>query len=354
MGGTIIVGRIGLFRAVAGVAVLLVASVLGLVATPASGADEPEPSVPLKVLVVGDSITQGFGGDATWRYWFWREAARQGVPIDFVGPDHLPKMGRYESKSLRFDRDHAARVGSTVSYHRARIDELMTTHRPQVVVVELGINDARHGRTGPEIAADIEALIARVWAHNLFAKVVLAELPSYPDNPVADAVGAEANTLLREAFGHDPRVFLADNRSATTPRWDPARMTFDGLHPNATGQTLLAQRFAEAFRRAGLLPLDPSIYRTRTWNPGAVPVVRRSGRRLTVDWSAATAEVKMGSVRIRITPRGGRPLGGKTWFGVSAQRMTRLVPRGTYDVRLVPVRGTMVAVPGPAVRIRVP
>lgn len=348
-------GRTGLFRA----ALLLAALTFGLVATPAgsAGADQPDPPVPpapLKVLVVGDSITQGFGGDATWRYWFWREADRQGVPIDFVGPDTLPRMGRYESTGLRFDRDHAARVGSTVGFHLRRIDELMVTHRPQVVVVELGINDARHGRTGPEIAADIEALIDRVWAHNLLAKVVLAELPSYPENPVADAVGAQANALLREAFAHHARVVLAENRTATTPRWVPARMTSDGLHPNATGQTLLAQRFAEAFHRAGYLPQQPSAYRVRSWRPGVTVRVRRSGHRLTVDWSASLTEVKFASARVLITRPNGTRLRGRSWFSAGIGQITRTVPRGTWYVRLIPVRGTMQGVAVRATVVRVP
>lgn len=331
-----------------------------LVASPgraaATGTETP-PTEPLKVLVVGDSISQGFGGDSTWRYWFWREAARQGVAIDFVGPDRLPRLGRYESKDLSFDRDHAALAGSTIGYHRRRIDALMATYQPAVVVVELGINDVRAGRSGATVAADLERLVGRIWSQDRATRVVLAELPVYPRDPAMDAAAVETNHLLADAYGDDPRVTRVHNRTDRTQpdlRWDPRRFTYDGLHPNAAGQTLLGQRFAEAFQRAGVLPMAPQVYRDRTWHPNVVPAVRRSGHRVTVDWSAALDEVKLGSVRVVFARRTGRTLAGQSWFTAGAGRMTRTLARGTYDVRLIPVRGTMTGVASPRVTVRVP
>ncbi|WP_157515000.1 hypothetical protein [Nocardioides sp. J54] len=103
--------------------VLGLLGLLGLAPTAAISATDQ-----LRVMVVGDSISQGFGGDSTWRYWFWREARRQGVAIDFVGPDRGFRTGygtRYESSGLHFDRDHAARGGATVDYQLGVIDGLM-------------------------------------------------------------------------------------------------------------------------------------------------------------------------------------------------------------------------------------
>jgi lysophospholipase L1-like esterase len=361
------VGRVGSFRArtragargaLAGA--LLVALTFGVLLTsPAStaAADEPDPSVPLKVLVIGDSISHGFAGDSTWRYWFWRETRRQGVPIDFVGPDRLPYLGpnaRYEKPGLYFDRDHAARGGSTVNYHLARIDDLMETYAPHVVVVEIGINDLAHGDTAVGVVAETETLLARIWQHAATARVVLAELPSFPADAAVEAQTVLANKELAVRYGADPRVLLAKNRSGTSPRWQTAQMTSDGLHPNATGQTLLAQRFAEAFHRGGYLPQPPSLYRVRSWQPGVAPRVRRSGQRLTVDWSASLTEVKLASVRVLITRPNGTRLRGKTWFSAGVGRIHRTLPRGTWYVRLVPVRGTMQGVPVPATVVRIP
>ena len=41
---------------------------------------------PLRVLVVGDSITHCNEGDYTWRYRIWQWFKNQDVSVDFVGP----------------------------------------------------------------------------------------------------------------------------------------------------------------------------------------------------------------------------------------------------------------------------
>ena len=57
--------------------------------------DETYPSVPadievrpgaISMMVVGDSLSQGFEGDWTWRYRLWEWFDSQGLVVDFVGP----------------------------------------------------------------------------------------------------------------------------------------------------------------------------------------------------------------------------------------------------------------------------
>jgi hypothetical protein len=45
-----------------------------------------ERATKLKVIIVGDSISQGREGDFTWRYRIWEWFQSQGVEVDFVGP----------------------------------------------------------------------------------------------------------------------------------------------------------------------------------------------------------------------------------------------------------------------------
>ncbi|WP_010692460.1 lipase [Saccharopolyspora spinosa] len=42
---------------------------------------------PLKVMVVDDSLSQGYEGDWTWRYRLWQWFSSQHINVDFVGPD---------------------------------------------------------------------------------------------------------------------------------------------------------------------------------------------------------------------------------------------------------------------------
>ena len=61
---------------------------LGLVAAgvtvpSAAGAEDVDP---VRILLVGDSVTQGSAGDWTWRYRLWKHFDAAGVAVDFVGP----------------------------------------------------------------------------------------------------------------------------------------------------------------------------------------------------------------------------------------------------------------------------
>ncbi|THV08945.1 hypothetical protein E9934_18200 [Nocardioides caeni] len=327
----------------------------GVSAAPAGAAPG---AAPLRVMVVGDSISQGFGGDATWRYWFWRETQRQGVPLDFVGPDTGFVTGygtRYEFADPRFDRDHAARGGSTINNHLARIDGLMATYAPQVVVIELGVNDALRGDNGATIAAELEEMVERVWSSAAGTRVVLAGVPRIVARPEVSAAAAEANRLLAQRFALDSRVLRVVDTAAPATR--TGRLTSDGLHPNATGQTHLAQRFAEAFRSGGYLPQEPAIFHERTWSPKVIPrVVPRTvgGRRtVVVDWRVAAAEVRMRRVRIRISQRGSGLVRDTAWLPSRSDRISLRVGPGVYDVQLVPRRASMIGAPGPRVRVRV-
>ena len=60
---------------------------------PLAAADATQP---VRILLLGDSVTQGSIGDWTWRYRLWQHFADAGVAVDFVGPesDLLGPRGR--------------------------------------------------------------------------------------------------------------------------------------------------------------------------------------------------------------------------------------------------------------------
>src|SRR5262245_42446727 len=73
-------GRRGVVRAFLSVLLLAVLAEVPAGSTPARAAD------PVRILLVGDSMTQGSSGDWTWRYRLWQHLSEHGVSFDLVGP----------------------------------------------------------------------------------------------------------------------------------------------------------------------------------------------------------------------------------------------------------------------------
>lgn len=308
----------------------------------ASSASGPEP---LRVMIEGDSITQGFSGDTTWRYWLAREFARQGVPVDFVGPvrgtavsQANPTGGRY---ARPFDSDHRARAGSRLfsPVHLGSITERTREYRPDVVVLHIGYNDLnRGGRTAGEVARGIKEFVARVHAVSPTTRVVLGKVMDATRRSGEPRVmpNDALNRMLADFASGRPRVTLA----ATSAGWRPLQWTTDGIHPNPTGETVLAQRFATALHRARVLPQDSDLVRRLRWKPEVETEVAGMRRAFRVSWPGQKKEWRISRFRVDY-----RRIGGGAGRAAVTTRNNSLVVRGLapgmYRVRTTPQRAWM-------------
>lgn len=186
-------------RAAATVAVSLA---LVLASTLASRAAEP------RVLVIGDSLSAGYGARAPDRGW----PSLLGVPI----------AGE-------------AAPGMTSSFFVGR------SWRAEIAVVELGINDCRDGVPPVVFALQMREILLSVSAR----RIVLI-VPYETGGERGSGWRPYAQSLVDLARG-DPRVALVDLRPAfgapTTRLLAP-----DLIHPNDAGHALIAQLVATALR----------------------------------------------------------------------------------------------------------
>jgi acyl-CoA thioesterase-1 len=136
-------------------AFLALLSVLGLALASPLHAASPA-SV---LLVVGDSISAGYG-----------LAAGQGW-VTLLG-DRLAKDG------YRYDVVNASISGDTTAGGRARMPALLAQHKPAIVVVELGGNDALRGGNLDSTRGNLEAMIGAAQAASAKVLLVGMQLPS--------------------------------------------------------------------------------------------------------------------------------------------------------------------------------
>ena len=178
------------------------------------------------VLVIGDSITAGYGvGEAA------------------AWPAQLAALTHWNIVA-------AGVSGDRTSGGRARLPALLDEHRPKLVLVELGGNDLLRGVTPAAIAADLEAMIAVAREHD--AKVVLMAAPQ-PSG--IGLLTSFAPAALYADVARRAKVPLIE-KALPSVLSDPA-LKLDVLHPTADGHRILAQRARDELVRVGLAARQP-------------------------------------------------------------------------------------------------
>lgn len=221
-----------------------------------------------RVMVVGDSISQGLEGDYTWRYRIAEHFARTGATVDFVGPwggthvvqaEYPPgwqdgasnppvRDGAYRP-GISFDSEHLTQWGWSMRAAKDVIAGQVAAHKPQYLLVELGFNDIAWGINNPRsLIEDLRWFIfnarsakpdLRIVVGNVVQRTPLAALPALPA-----AIAEYNNLLFREVMAvNNPTspVLLADIDGL----YDENRDTWDGLHPNTRGELVIAKAFAD-------------------------------------------------------------------------------------------------------------
>ncbi|MEV6803992.1 GDSL-type esterase/lipase family protein [Streptomyces sp. NPDC051132] len=210
----------------------------------------------LRFMPVGDSMTIGSAGEHTWRYRLWRHlCTAHGGPFTFVGPRETlydkqtdaPTSLGYADPG--FPRAHLAGWGEGWLHMAPLIGDAVRVHRADVLLVSLGLIDLGFYTNAEQTAENVRAFIA--GAREAGPRVRMVLLPVVPNvRAASDALFAEQvdrfNVLLAKTVADldEPRSPLL---LASPPRgWDLHTHTYDGTHPNARGEHLIAKAFAGA------------------------------------------------------------------------------------------------------------
>ena len=172
---------------------------------------------PKSILVFGDSLSGGFMLKRSETY-----------------PALLAKKLR--ASGLNFLVTNASASGGTTDGGLERLPPHLR-HKIDILILELGINDAFRGVPIEQIQKNLQEIIDKVKAKNPNARVVIAgmQLPGYTgDDYVSE-------------FGQMFADLASKNGAALVPyllrgvAGDPSLNGPDGIHPNAAGQKILAE-----------------------------------------------------------------------------------------------------------------
>jgi len=217
----------------------------GAPSTPVATATPLSPPRAIRIMPIGDSITQGNTETDSYRRPLWRLFQQAGLSVDFVGSQRENNGGPPPSPD--FDLDHEGHWGWRADEVLGVIEASARSHQPDVALVHLGSNDVFAGQDDAGTLSELAGIVERLRAANPAVKVLLAQLiPT--SRPGQDARIARLNAAIpglaaRLATPASP-VVAVDQYSG----FDPGRDTRDGTHPNAAGESKMAERWFAAFR----------------------------------------------------------------------------------------------------------
>jgi acyl-CoA thioesterase-1 len=196
---------------------LLLAAVVLLVAPRLAGAAGGAPGGADRVIVaLGDSLTAGLG-----------------VTPDEAWPALLEARLRREGHAYRVL--NAGVSGDTTAGGLRRVDWTLRT-RPELAIVALGANDGLRGQSVEAMQANLLAIVERFGARGV--RVLLAGMrvpPNYGDAYARRFAAAFPEVARRTGAAFMP--FLLDGVAA-----DATLNQADGIHPNAAGHRVIANR----------------------------------------------------------------------------------------------------------------
>jgi acyl-CoA thioesterase-1 len=202
-------------------AIILFVVLLGLLPGAGRAADAARQPV---LAVLGDSLTAGYG-----------------LPAAAAFPARLEDALRSRGRNVRVVNGGVS--GDTSAGGRARLDWLLAD-RPDLVLVELGANDALRGIDPAETFDNLDAIVGTLRRRGI--GVLLAGMLA-PPNMGREFGEAFRAVFQRVATRHDVPLypFFLDGVAA-----EPSLNQPDGIHPTAEGVDVIVARILPSVEAA--------------------------------------------------------------------------------------------------------
>jgi lysophospholipase L1-like esterase len=256
---------------------------------------------PLKMLECGDSITDDSVVNGAWRVYLEKLLDTNGYAFT--------NLGRWASTSFKgFTQVHHEGMDGAVigapgvsgpthgyplasNYALLTVADALTNAAPDLVLIDLGVNDMGHGRAPYSTATnDLSALLDLIFTHLPAAHIIISKPTTisystllsppyytYRTNMFIFCDAVQALAAARRAQGQN--VFVADLFSAVN---NPNLLNSDGTHPNATGLMAIAN---EMMFRIAAITTRPDSVMTPFILGGSVWKYSDQGSDLGTNWS---------------------------------------------------------------------
>ena len=219
-------------------AVAVLTGVAGLVGV-AVGPAGAESNGGVRVMPLGDSITEGTQVPGGYRIGLWQRMAAAQYRIDLVG-------SQFNGPANLGDHDHEGHPGWRIDQIDASIAGWLRTSTPRTVLLHIGTNDILQNYNVSSAPQRLSTLIDHITSGAPAADVFVATIIPLASASQEDAVrtfNAAIPGIVQSKVNAGRHVHLVDQHSALT-----AADLIDGIHPTATGYDKMAARWFAALQ----------------------------------------------------------------------------------------------------------
>ena len=214
-----------------------------------AGPAQAETNGGVRVMPLGDSITDGYNVPGGYRINLWQQLAAGGHTVDFVGSG-------FNGPASLGDHDHEGHSGWRIDQIDANIVGWLQAYTPRTILLHIGTNDMNQNYDVANAPARLSALIDKIRATAPSVELFVAQITPETNATLEARVQAYNAALPGIVAGKGPLTHLVDMHSANTTA-DLA----DGVHPNATGYDKMAARWFSALQSVpgSLTPALPPV-----------------------------------------------------------------------------------------------
>lgn len=216
-----------------------------------------------RIMIVGDSISAGPG--CYKKYLLENLIKNHYSHFEFVGEysDDCGGSVRHSAVSCSTAEQYAQPSFSMPNCFQGKsfpgLSSLMTTHHPDLVMLQLGVNDLWQGQRTDAILSRYTRLVQQARAANPHVVLVVAQIQKIrPDCSSDDSITASAQALVnavpawaKQQSSASSPVFAAD--LWTNSDWSKSE-TLDCVHPNEVGAQRMGMNWFNALK--GILSAD--------------------------------------------------------------------------------------------------
>jgi lysophospholipase L1-like esterase len=228
--------------------VLALLAGLALTSSALTSSAQAESNGGVRVMPLGDSITDGFNVPGGYRINLWKRLAAGGYKVDFVG-------SAFNGPAALGDHDHEGHPGLRIDQLDANVVGWLQNSNPHTILLHIGTNDMAQNYDIANAPVRLSALIDKIRANAPSAELFVAQITPSSDPTLEFRVQAYNAAIPGIVAQKDARTHLVDMHSAITTA-DLA----DSVHPNSSGYDKMAARWFSVLQSVpGSLasPADP-------------------------------------------------------------------------------------------------